>query len=527
MTLTMTDLFCGAGGSSTGALQVPGVSVRLAANHWRLAVETHNTNHPTTDHDCADLSQVDPRRYPTTDIGWFSPECTNHTNAKGKRRAAAQTSLLDEPPLPDEAAVRSRATMWDVVRFAEHHRYRAIVVENVVEVRDWELFGAWRAALQALGYCVHQVFMNSMFAAALGPAAPQSRDRWYAVAHHGPSPCPDLDRWTRPTAHCPACDRPVRAVQAWKRHDRPGGKYRAQYVWRCPTARCHVEVHPAVRPAADAIDWTVPGQRIGDRPRPLAAKTLARIRAGLAKYARPITLEASGHTFERRPGVRTRPVDAPLTTQTTSITKALAYGPPAAEPRGGGDHGPLSSPVPTEHTFGRPLRPVTAAEHTLVMRNNTPRGDAAQMCTPATEPLRTLTTAGHQSLITWPPLLIPSGGTWNEAALPVDEPMRTRTTSETDALLVPYYGNGKARPIGEPASTVTTIERHALVVADLDVQDCLFRMLAVPEIQAAMAFPDEYVLLGTKRERVRMAGNAVTPPSARDLIAAVVHALTS
>ena len=34
--ITITDLFAGAGGSSTGAIQVPGVSVRIAANHWQL-----------------------------------------------------------------------------------------------------------------------------------------------------------------------------------------------------------------------------------------------------------------------------------------------------------------------------------------------------------------------------------------------------------------------------------------------------------------------------------------------------------
>ena len=53
MTLTLTDLFCGAGGSSTGAAQVPGVTVRVASNHWKLAVETHNTNHPEAAHICA------------------------------------------------------------------------------------------------------------------------------------------------------------------------------------------------------------------------------------------------------------------------------------------------------------------------------------------------------------------------------------------------------------------------------------------------------------------------------------------
>jgi DNA (cytosine-5)-methyltransferase 1 len=147
VSLTITDLFCGAGGSSSGAIQVPGVTVRMAANHWKLAVETHNTNHPDADHDCADISQVDPRRYPTTDILWASPECTNHSQAKGKRRTDRQPDLFGEV-LPDEAAERSRSTMWDVCRFVEAMKlrgrpYRAFVVENVVDVRQWMFFDAW------------------------------------------------------------------------------------------------------------------------------------------------------------------------------------------------------------------------------------------------------------------------------------------------------------------------------------------------------------------------------------------------
>jgi site-specific DNA-cytosine methylase len=37
---------------------------------------------------------------------------------------------------------------------------------------------------------------------------------------------------------------------------------------------------------------------------------------------------------------------------------------------------------------------------------------------------------------------------------------------------------------------------------------------------------DGYMMLGTRRQQVRMAGNAVTPPAARDLIAAVAASLT-
>jgi hypothetical protein len=115
-------------------------------NHWKLAVETHNTNFPNADHDCADISASDPRRYPSTDILITSPECTTHSPAGGnKHRKSAQSDLFLPTEL-DPATQRSRATMWDVVRFTEYHQYRAIIVENVVEVvRTWPLFWTWWA----------------------------------------------------------------------------------------------------------------------------------------------------------------------------------------------------------------------------------------------------------------------------------------------------------------------------------------------------------------------------------------------
>jgi len=50
-------------------------------------------------------------------------------------------------------------------------------------------------------------------------------------------------------------------------------------------------------------------------------------------------------------------------------------------------------------------------------------------------------------------------------------------------------------------------------------------MLTPDEIKVGMAFTADYVLLGTKREQVKQAGNAVTPPAARDLGTAVAEAL--
>ncbi|WP_324192633.1 DNA cytosine methyltransferase [Nocardia transvalensis] len=497
----MTDLFCGAGGSSSGAVLVPGVRVRMAANHWALAIETHNANHPETDHDCADITQVDPRRYPSTDLLWASPECTNHSMARGRSRNIDSTPDLFGEILPDEAAERSRATMWDVVRFTEFHRYRAIVVENVVDAAKWVLFASWLHAMDALGYDHQTVYLNSMHAQAVGAPAPQSRDRVYVVFWRRGQRRPDLDRWTRPKAWCPGCERVVLAVQAWKNPTHPWGRYRAQYVWRCPSIRCrNTVVEPDWLPAATVIDWQLRGQRIGDRDKPLAAKTVARIEAGLARFG-----DESFLSLFRSGRVRNIPV-------TETLATVVADG--------------------SNHAL-------------LVPAGGTWRDQAVSVV----EPMPTRTTREADAL------LVPVEGRDSKQAQPASVPMRTMTTRSETGLLVPYYGHGTARTTDDAYGTVTTRERWAMVVPlrnhntakstaePLDtvaaagnhhglarpvtarVEDCEFRMLEPYEIKQAMAFDRDYIMRGNRREQVRLAGNAVTPPAARDLIAAVAESL--
>jgi DNA (cytosine-5)-methyltransferase 1 len=76
--------------------------------------------------------------------------------------------------------------------------------------------------------------------------------------------------------------------------------------------------------------------------------------------------------------------------------------------------------------------------------------------------------------------------------------------------------------------TQTTVEGDALITAaDLPaVEDCLFRMLEPDEIGRGMAFLADYVVLGTRRERVRQFGNAVTPPAAEVIVSALVECIT-
>lgn len=483
--LTVTDLFAGAGGSSTGASSVPGVSIRVASNHWQKAVDVHNANHPNADHVCADISQIDPRLFPTTDLLWASPECTNHSVAKGRKRDTAQPDLFGET-LPSEAAERSRATMWDVPRFTEAHRYQAVIVENVVDARHWPPFQAWLMAMDSYGYDHKIVYLNSMHAQAGGLPAPQSRDRMYVVFWRKGNTAPDLHRMQRPKAYCPTCDEVVDAMQAWKNPDKQWGRYRSQYVYRCPKITCRNQiVEPAWLPAAAAIDWSISGQRIGDRARPLADKTLARIAAGIERYWKPTALPPIMTPVEGRDGKEARPATDPLRTQTTRNETGIAFSPFIAELRGGGS-------------------------------------DAR----PTTHPMSTVTASGnHHGLV------VPSGGTWNEDARSTIEALRTLVTRDSYAIVTRHNssrGSGAemSTPVHEPLRTLTTMGHQSLTTGIVpDIEDCLFRMLEPHEVAAGMAFPAEYIWEGNRRERVRMAGNAVTPPAARDLVAAVAESL--
>lgn len=564
--ITLTDIFAGAGGSSSGAESVPGVHVALAANHWQLAVDVHADNHQKTEHACVDLHMEDPRNFPRTDILWASPECTKWSVANSKARALSlemggDPTLFDAVPVELESTdedeiTRSRLLMFDVLRFIEHHHYRAVIVENVVDIATQPKYAAawlaWRKGLRKLGYAFRVVSLNSMHAQMAGDPAPQSRDRLYIVAWPKGEPAPDIDRALSPSAWCPRCETVVASRQAWK-PGRDVGRYRAQYVYACPT--CGTTVEPGWLPASSAIDWALPAERIADRKRPLSEKTMARIREGLRRYG-----SAHGPLIMRNmtprgdAGQMTTPAYEPLRTLMASGANQSALIPrgvivetagntyDAADPHHP-QHGAYMRAWPTDE----PLRTLhTTASKALLIPVE---GRDGKKAASDADPLRTQTTRNETGL------LIPSGGTWHEDAHPTTDPMRTVTTTENHGLLVPYYSASEtAKPTSEPIGTLTTVDRYALVtlrgenapkptsspldtiaasgnhhglmsITEYDVMACRFRMLEPSEIAAGMAFRRDYRWQGTKRERVRLAGNAVTPPAARDLITVVAASL--
>jgi DNA (cytosine-5)-methyltransferase 1 len=266
--IVAADLFCGAGGSSTGLVRAARARRMrldlLAVNHWRVAVDTHTRNHPWARHLCADLSTVDPNKAipgGRLDLLIASPECTHHSIARGGK------------PCSDQ----SRASAWHVLHWAERLSPDRILIENVREFEQWgpldatgrpdktrrgETFLAFAAALRSLGYSVEWRVLN---AADYGDAT--SRRRLFVqAARRGPLTWPEATHAGR---------------------------------WR---------------PARDIIDWAIKGESIFNRRRPLAPRTLDRIEAGLRRFGGEPFIAVLRGTRPDQAGSWAKPLSAPLQT---------------------------------------------------------------------------------------------------------------------------------------------------------------------------------------------------------------------
>lgn len=539
--LTVTDQFCGAGGSSQGVRTLArrikgGLELKLALNHWKLAIETHNTNFPDTIHDCTDISAADPRRYPSTDILITSPECTNHSLAKGKKVLKKQMDLFTAGKL-DPAAERSRATMWDVPRFAEYHNYNIIIVENVVDARKWVMFDAWLIAMQSLGYLHKCVYLNSMHC----HPTPQSRDRMYVVFWKKGNKAPMLDY--TPAAHCPKCDKDVQSVQTWKKPDVRYGKYKQQYVYCCPS--CTIAVEPYYYAAFNCIDWTDLGQRIGDRPKALSPKTVTRIQYGLDKYGSQPMVIASKYGPGINYRVKSAQEDA-LGTQVGDVHHAVrthffvanyspGYSKPLDQPLGvitKQDHHGICTPfiVKLEHNYNadpstKPLKTQTARQSDMVI---------TAYVRSASQSLPTQTTCQGIGVVL--PILTECRG--KSTARPITDASGTITaggihhgivsTESWNSFLSSYYnGSNCLKHITREMGSLTATERHSLVNFQTPkIEDCYYRMLKPKEVKKGMAFADDYIILGNSRDQVKQCGNAVTPPAMEWLVQQAVASLS-
>ena len=470
-TITAVDLFCGAGGTSTGLIQAAeslGKKVELTAiNHWTTAIETHLQNHPGVRHLCENLDNVNPRAlFPQGRINLLvaSPACTHHSNARGG------------VPCSDQ----SRATAWRVVDWAAAIYIDNILIENVPEFMSWgplgangkpmkskkgATFQAFKIALESLGYRVDHKVLN---AADYGD--PTCRKRFFLIARRGNKRI----RWPEQT-HAEDASRDLFGQEA----------------------------KPWV-PARKIIDWSIEGQSIFNRKKTLAEKTLARIEYGLRKFGGEDFLVKF---FGTGKGVS---LDRPLDTVTAN-----------------GQHYGLAQPFISILKGQSMSRPVDQPLPTLTTQNN------MYLCEPfilpqqqgrpdqlrvksVNKPLSTLTTTGSEQLVE-PSFLVgidhASAGERHVRSL--EKPAPTAVTQQNYALihahLIKYFGTGKAQSVDQPLSTVTTKDRFGLVeiFEETPGLDIRLRMLQPHELAAAQSFPDDYKFCGNKGEIVKQIGNAV------------------
>ena len=164
MSIRALDLFCGAGGSSWGA-QEAGIEIVAAFDLWPLAGKVHDQNFPESEFIPGRLEDLDVgslvKRLGPIDLILASPECTNHSPAKGNKPRCEQ----------------SKNTAFQVIRFAEAFKPRWLVIENVVNMRKWKRYAEFKTALEKLDYHLCEQVLNSAYF-----GVPQSRRRLFLLA---------------------------------------------------------------------------------------------------------------------------------------------------------------------------------------------------------------------------------------------------------------------------------------------------------------------------------------------------------
>jgi DNA (cytosine-5)-methyltransferase 1 len=452
-TYRVADLFCGAGGSSSGAARavraIGGTLELVAVNHWDVAIATHSRNHPQARHHCIDLDAARPEELVpegSLDLLMASPECVFFSRARGGR------------PVHDQR----RMSAWHVQRWASALDIRCILVENVPEFRDWGpllpngrpepkgkglYFEAWLKALWAMGYAVDWRLLN---AANYGDAT--TRVRFFLQARKDGRPI----RWPEPT-HSPTGEPELFGQR------------------------------PRWRAAREVIDWTNPGRSLLGRKRPLSLKTRLRIARGLQRFGGPLAalyidlLDLPAEDLAAlRGGVNGRGTDAPqpfvLANRNNNTAKGVDAPAPTFTTAGGGGvfvTTPVAEPFVSpqrKHTLPRsvqtPLPTITAANGSGGMALVEPVAEpfvlgqqSGAVARETEQPLPTIATAGAISLVE--PSLIPYYGTG--VADSVDAPLATVTTKARFGLccplVVPYGPKAEARGADQPLPTVLTKDR--------------------------------------------------------------------
>lgn len=500
--LVVDEFSCG-GGMSEAIEQAIGRPVDIAVNHDSDACSMHEANHPQTKHYCADVFDVSPIDV-TGDMAvgllHMSPDCTDHSQAKGGQPRSA----------------RLRGLAWIGVRWAGQKQPRVMTLENVKQIRSWGPLIAKRCKVTG------RVMKLDGTVAAPGERIPVQQQYLIPNPRYAGRTWKNFNRIIRGMGYTTE-DRLLCAAD----HDTATSRTRLFWVARCdgqpivwPEPSHYKE--PAAkqkkwRPAYEHIDFSLPSKSIFDRARPLAEATNKRVALGLKRYvlenADPFIIELANWS---RDGVTS--IRDPLRTITAwprggsmAVVEPRLVAAFIDQANGGFNSTPardMREPLSTITHTGSQQRPVMA--HLLHLRGNCAARDLK-------DPLHTISASGqHHGLVEYH--LAPEA---EEGAL------------RCAAFLIRYYGSGgQWGDLRDPLSTITTKDRLALVTVWIKgdpyvIVDICLRMLTPRELYNISGFPPNYIIerghdgrIFSKATQVSMVGNAVPPKLGKAVIQA-------
>ncbi|TDQ12207.1 DNA cytosine methyltransferase [Pedobacter metabolipauper] len=440
------DLFCGAGGTSTGFHRafIGGDQVALVMaciNHDPKAIKSHWLNYPDVVHFEEDIRTVELQPvvdliakyrmiYPNAKIIlWASLECTNFSKAKGGQARDADSRTLAE----------------HLDRYIKALDPDYIQIENVVEFMSWgpldengkpisrksgKDWVKWCKYIDSLGYRNEWKEMNS---ADFG--AYTSRNRLFGCFAKPGLPIV----WPESThAKKPGLD----------------GMFGVQLKWK------------AVK---DVLDFKDEGLSIFNRKKPLVDASLERIEAGLIKFVaggkEAFLLQYNSGSTDNR----ALSVDSPCNTIPTNNRFALAQTEYfLAKTFSGKPEGkviPVTGPAGTITTFGsHQLIKCTP----FIMKYNSRSQKGVHIPPSVEDPLPTISCQVRMGIVTPQPFIMNTN--FKNVGSSIEDPAQTLTASRhhpyivNPAFLAKYYGNGdNTSSIEEPAGTLVTKDRFSKI----------------------------------------------------------------
>ncbi|MBR6266123.1 MAG: DNA cytosine methyltransferase [Bacteroidales bacterium] len=490
--LLYIDLFCGAGGTSTGVemAEIDGykcAKVIACVNHDANAIASHLANHPEAVHYTEDIRTLDlaplvsqtqkmKKKYPDSLLVlWASLECTNFSRAKGGKPRDADSRTLAE----------------HLFRYIDALNPDYIEIENVEEFMCWgdmdengkpvskhkgSSYIRWCNRVKQYGYSFNWKILN---AADFG--AYTSRKRFfgqfakYGLHHSFPEP-----------THC-------------KNGLQQSGLFAYELAkWK---------------PVREVLDLQDEGESIFTRNKPLCEKTLERIYAGLIKFVAGMPEKqfqaflVKYNSMNQSKKYNAPGIDEPCPTVACQNRLGIAHVSFLSKQFSGNPNGKNIS-------VEEPAGTITCKDHHAFITAYYGNGSNHSVSSPSP----VVTTKDRLAVVQSTFLVNPQFSSHGSS---IDKPCFTliaRMDKMPPYLITTESGDIAIKIDKNDTPMMRKVKQFMAMYGIIDIK---MRMLKVIELKRIMGFPSDYVLVGTQSEQKKFIGNAVEVNMSRRLCEAL------